>query len=1460
MIRGLGSSMRVKSVLLFLIICITTVSLADGTENVKCYTKEVEVKAGKESVTQKRWYLENDHVRFALTNNPGGSVVEFTNKKNGVNHVFGSVYKTEEKVSAQNCWTDFEIDSKRDPVEKSVRYQNFDIEIIKQEDGNTTLKATGKTEKQKIERWHTLAQNSGQLTIRKRITNISNGKQTLWMRWHPFMLASKDNFGKSAVIMSPGPDMQVRKTKIGWGWDHWFKTYDGYWIAEDYNSGDGIFLTFEKETTPIHFTWTMYDKVTSPKKGAFTMEMFPEAKISKPGDFLETSLSFFPFDKDTSPESFPMGVLKDKNEKKRALKFLKRVKPLEHIKKFGSHTFARTEFFDWRHRRRDKFAIADWGFVDCAIVGYPYQNVPFKVRMVGGLFEEAKNMKRFNEYLLTQCFKVTISDSKGLEIYNNTEAINLKPGVNGGDVFDKTVAIPASGMPDGNYTLKVEAIDIFTRKPMHSYSRKLIVFGERIKVEEEKLANKLKEDPNKQRPFVKTLASVEDISIKNGAVKIPIGVEDGSGIKRTAFPVKLGIPFPLGKFSTDINYRLLDSRGKEVDAAFSIMNVWHDKSLKWLQVNFAADCPADGFSFYYLEAGKSVKASRFNSEKLAIDSGNKISINTGKMLIEIVKDKLSIPGKVYLDRNRNGKYEEAEQVTKNSESSDIWWLGENNKRYIMKLEGPDSLIFKPGVTIEENTSQSAIVKLQGWYFAENNDSKKTPAYGEIRIETNKGSSVFKVWHQVTFTGSPWYDKLVSYGLKMRVKENLYNEVSYDIDEKAVKTKASSYLYQSSYDKVNLFADNKICKNGEKASGAMLLSGNSGKVLFFHRELWQMFPKKLEADPAKGVVSFHYWPKEAGTHSFEPDEEYWIPSSSSAEACGTGVSRTHEITIDFSNLTDVTQADETYHEPVIAAVPPKWIQQTYALRNLVPQNWEKMPEIEEFVTEHLEHFKRNRKFFKFYGEWDYGTVHNIYQIGNYNWLVVGRYANIGNEENIVKGPWLAYFRSGDRLFFKFARLWTRHLMEVQSIRWHNIFPEFAGMSRRHHKTTWLGGGDWGHTMLCPWLEYYHATGYKPAWEMAKFTAETMKNTYKGSWRYITNPLIGEIRMYDETADEGYKKSADRIWNDLCYPDKNRWFDLTHAGRAVRFYSDFNKDCLNDWKKYTDGEKTIDGKDIKKFRYIDSLAELAERTGDIKYAHQARVDFDHYRYYTYTGMTFGINPVFRGQIPHPTQHSLGVLRMVTTAAEQIMRSKEAFPAQNINIKGQGINILVKEDHDQDFIIWISKTKREKINILGPDQKEIKFEEETIFIGDRPYRPDIYFCKISVSADNKSGIYSVKKSGNKIYHIGCSLRKVAFDLPSPILEGCGVPLYVKSENLGNGESSFVMKGAPASSLGLFTLNGKKIFSDTLVRPVRDNIGIKKHIRIPKNVIIKLKDRTGITFTEIENLRLFLNPNGIF
>jgi hypothetical protein len=263
-------------------------------------------------------------------------------------------------------------------------------------------------------------------------------------------------------------------------------------------------------------------------------------------------------------------------------------------------------------------------------------------------------------------------------------------------------------------------------------------------------------------------------------------------------------------------------------------------------------------------------------------------------------------------------------------------------------------------------------------------------------------------------------------------------------------------------------------------------------------------------------------------------------------------------------------------------------------------------LESLLSEGLGSWILNREVYGWNGQWDFGTLHNWYVPELRRWADYGRYANLMNEQDILILPWLAYLRSGDRAYFKLAEANTKHLMDVGTIRLSRLYPADAGMSRRHHACVWLGAADYGHSMIDPFLELYHATGYRPGFEAAERMARA-KARSRGvglSGRYLNNQVTDLARMYLETQDPFYKKEADRIWIDACYPDRGDWFAIDHGSRMAIIYSQLNADCLRIWK-----EMALEGMASgRPFQDLDSLAMLYQLTGDKQFAIAGLKRFD------------------------------------------------------------------------------------------------------------------------------------------------------------------------------------------------------------------------------------------------------------
>jgi hypothetical protein len=491
------------------------------------------------------------------------------------------------------------------------------------------------------------------------------------------------------------------------------------------------------------------------------------------------------------------------------------------------------------------------------------------------------------------------------------------------------------------------------------------------------------------------------------------------------------------------------------------------------------------------------------------------------------------------------------------------------------------------MSIIENGPQRAVVRIVGWYYS--GDAARPIARAELRGEFTRGQPWWKLSHTYTYAGDPWHDTLGSTGITFQFARGGFQSSAVEVDGRKIEGRTLSVRQIN--DMTALVGD----QVGRHASGAVVLSGSEGGASVYHRGLWRMAPKQVDADAATGTVTFHYWPRSAGAMSWRPDEDTWVSSSSAPHALAVGVSRTHEFIIEENAANDRPEpvtAAQLHDEPVLAIVAPRYLCATNAIHGLQPYDPAGQPEIESTISEIIDSYNLHRQVYGLYGQWFYGSIGNMFDQERKLWAWHGRFGNVLNEQDIIHGPWLAYLRSGDRKYYDYALTNTTHLMDVGTIRLNPDFPEIVGLSRRHHDTAWLGDGDHGHSMLDPFLEMYHVTGETRAFEAADRMAGGMAQIRGGSWRYISNPLSGLSRMYLETGEAWYKEQADRIWRELCVPDRNAWYAGDHGGRAAVNYGQINEECLKVFIEMAQAKPAS-------FDSVDALAELYRRTGDAKY---------------------------------------------------------------------------------------------------------------------------------------------------------------------------------------------------------------------------------------------------------------------
>lgn len=1156
--------------------------------------------------------LENEAARVVIWPQVGGTITEYINKKTGTNYVAGEVVPEQSSYG----WRDVSRIGWSDPEAEWFSGRPYEVRKLETPEAvgvELRSRAGGLESTRKI----LLDRSSAKLRVTAGQRNISDEKRRLYLRWHPHMMVG-DPYAENSAIFFPDENGNLRKIKVGIGWDDQFLNPGGFAMAANWKTGEGLWMTYESEKVPYLATWTDYKKSKRhPLRGAFTVEPQPPPVLKAPGEGVELTYEYFPFTNETPEKDFPVDLVGGE-EAAAARRFIKLVRP--HLEALGPYTMVpeppfsakaaiEQNRFSYMHARRDRMALRDWGMADALFSMPGKQDIPARIRFYGRLFPGAKPPAPLR-------YVFFVEDGYGKRVIEETKSLSLSPDA---AEVDERVEVPLTKLPDGHYRVGVEVFEADNPVAIHRVEEDRSLVGNKWS----EMTAQPRPSTLNERPFVTALRKAD---FRNDSLKdldIPVGVEDASGVARTDWPVTVGVPFSRGRVQPATPLTLLDPKGRETGFDSRVASTWDDGSVRWLLLDFNANVPADGHVFYRLKSGKPKMEM---PPQLLKSEGDTLTFNNGAQSWSWH----SSPDAEALGPLRG---------------DGLWWTNQKGVRYRFRLEGEGS-----GLVIERNGSYRAVVRATGWYYAEG--IEKPVARGILRFEGYRGQPQLKIEHNVMFAGDPWSERLVSFGLKLPLPEAAEGAVEIGVDGATKKVSPPFALRQLQHDTCVIQPKDGKPINARRASGVFAFPQKSGARTVAFRNFWRMNPKEVRMDTPE-AVTFFYWPEGGDAMSFLPREDGWIPSSSSAEGIAVGAGRTHEFYLMDGPARNLQETDRLFDEPVAALVPPRYLAETGAMMHLQPYDPDRWPEIENILSQAFDSYLLNQRLWGWYGEWAYGAIPNAFIPEEYRWADFGRYGHILNEQDIVQTAWLAYLRSGDRKYLKFAEANTRQLMEVSTINWSDVWPEFVGLSHRHHECLWLGGGDYGHTMLDPFLEMYHVLGYEPAREAALATAEAMKKQRTGTWRYISNPLAGLSRMYLETQDPSYKKEADRIWKDLCFPDQNDWWVSDHGDRAVMYYSQVNPECKKLWLEETGKQKKGLQSPLTKFGGMDALSALYLETKDPKHAKAVAEGFR--KWIAEAGKKATDDPL-RLQIAPNTQHVLAALRQMCYAGSTLEAAKQ------------------------------------------------------------------------------------------------------------------------------------------------------------------------------------------------------------
>lgn len=198
------------------------------------------------------------------------------------------------------------------------------------------------------------------------------------------------------------------------------------------------------------------------------------------------------------------------------------------------------------------------------------------------------------------------------------------------------------------------------------------------------------------------------------ALNVLLKVQETAGVARVKDPCRSGVALLPGALKDVKKLRLLDKQGKEVAAQFRVMNRRLNGEIEWVSVNFLADVPAKGTAVYRLTDSGPAKPV---ANPVQVNIGKKeTTVVTGPLKVVLPSDSFAGLGRVWLDRNGDGRFAADELVVR---SGALVIRGIDGKTYtsVKDSTGPVR------VTVEERGPMLTVLRIDGQVRAQTADGK-----------------------------------------------------------------------------------------------------------------------------------------------------------------------------------------------------------------------------------------------------------------------------------------------------------------------------------------------------------------------------------------------------------------------------------------------------------------------------------------------------------------------------------------------------------------------------------------------------------------------------------------------------------------------------------------------------------------------------------------------------------------
>lgn len=621
--------------------------------------------------------------------------------------------------------------------------------------------------------------------------------------------------------------------------------------------------------------------------------------------------------------------------------------------------------------------------------------------------------------------------------------------------------------------------------------------------------------------------------------QVPLTVRNPHSAAISSWPITQGVPFPQGVLGDAQHVRLVDAAGRPVPMVAEVTARWPDGSVKWLLLDFQADLPAKAEARFTLQYGPTVKASRPNQGIEINQTDEAMVIDAGTLRISLNRKRPGYLGRVWLDKNGDGKFSDAELVLGSASAESGHALVGYDDQTATSASAPAS------IRLLRANPLHAVVRVTTSITFARTGATFTDSY-DLHVYLNcPFIRVFHTWTNSNPTDE-WSD-IQSWNLRTPVTTGTGARARVSGHLAAVPLAADSLILDQPFDDSYSVAvgDHKLSQ-GKRADGWLDVAGSEAGVTVAVRNFWQLYPKRLSVRPSPSgehELDIGIMPRfPAGTYQIsregELEDKLFYYLKDDVYHLRQGVSKRHELLYYFrpggSPPDQALAAASLFQQPPLATCPTAWYCRSRAWTDVLPAAPQLLglyKKYEDTVRASLDRYLSAREAGREYGMLNFGDW----------WGERGR--NWGNiEYDTQHAFYLQFIRSGDLDFFYTAEQACRHNMDVDVVWAHSdsarvgrVYAHCIGHTGGYydHKVNNQGtpGGHFtvSHTWVEGYLDNYFLTGDFRALETARLVADhyasygTVNYDYNNA-RTSGWHLILLLAMYRATADPYYLNAA------------------------------------------------------------------------------------------------------------------------------------------------------------------------------------------------------------------------------------------------------------------------------------------------------------------------------------------------